>query len=271
VNDSTKAVRKLELEVDVDAPLEAAWKALTEGPGIASWFAPISEVSGPGPGATIRNGWSAEMMMTGTVGAWEPMKHVSWLDESGWTGPGTSMAVDYHLCTEKGKTRVRLVQSAFGESDAWDDLFEGTKVGWTYFLYNLRMYLEKHQGRTRRMISTRLPVDMPRASFWKHLLSDAAGFVAGGTGAVGLGKRIETRLSDKGTTPALAEVVIEGRGLGLRFPELGEALLFIELEGVGDAFHVGYWLSVYDPELAKRLEAPALRAFSRIHESAPKG
>ena len=75
-------------------------------------------------------------------------------------GPGTSLALDYYLSTENGKTRVRLVQSAFGASEGWDDLFEGIETGWTYFLQNLRIYLEKHQGRTRRMISERIEVDM---------------------------------------------------------------------------------------------------------------
>jgi uncharacterized protein YndB with AHSA1/START domain len=169
-----KPVRTLELHVDIDAPIEAAWKAVTEGPGLANWFAPIAEVSAPGLGATVKNGWSEEMMMSGTVTAWEPKKHVQWLDESGWMGPGTSMACDYFLSTENGKTRVRLVQSAFGASEGWDDLFDGIETGWTYFLQNLRIYLERHAGRTRRMISERLEGTMPRQAFWKHLLSGAA-------------------------------------------------------------------------------------------------
>jgi len=47
-------------------------------------------------------------------------------------------------------------------------------------------------------------------------------------------------------------------------------LLFIELEGKKDKFHVGYWFSVYDDAQAKALEEPAKRAFHRIHESLPK-
>ena len=165
-----KPERTLEMSVDVDAPIEAAWKAITEGPGIANWFAPVAEVSAPGAGATVKAGWSEEMMMTSTVDVWEPLRHVRWLDESGWMGPGTSMAVDYYLSTENGKTRVRLVQSAFGASEGWDDLFDGMKTGWTYFLQNLRIYLEKHPGRVRRMISERIEVEMPRQKFWRHLL-----------------------------------------------------------------------------------------------------
>jgi len=190
-----KPVRTLELQVDIDAPIEAAWKAITEGPGIANWFAPIAEVSAPGAGATVKAGWSDEMMMTNTVDAWEPLKHVRWLDESGWMGPGTALALDYYLSTENGKTRVRLVQSAFGASDGWDDLFDGIKTGWTYFLQNLRIYVEKHLGRVRRLITERIKVEMPRREFWRHLLSDAGGFVIGGAGAVKAGDRVELKLS----------------------------------------------------------------------------
>jgi len=185
-------------------------------------------------------------------------------------GPGTSMAVDYYLSTENGKTRVRLVQSAFGASEGWDDLFDGMKTGWTYFLQNLRIYLEKHLGRVRRMISERIEVDMPRQKFWRHLLSGAAGFVSGGVGAVKAGDSIELKLSEPGTVRAVVEVLIEGQGLGLRIAELTDAMLFVELEGKGDKFHVGYWLSVYDEAQAKALETPAKRAFRRIHESLPE-
>lgn len=264
-----KPVRTLELHVDVDAPVEEAWRALTTAPGLANWFAPIAKVSGPGLGAEVANGWSEEMMMTGKVDAWEPMKHVRWLDESGWMGPGTALAVDYYLSTEQGKTRVRLVQSAFGESEGWADLFDGTEVGWTYFLYNLRMYLERLLGRTRHMISERLPVDMPRKKFWQHLLSGAAGFVIGGTGVVKVGDAIQVKLADPATARAVVDLVIEGHALGLRISD--DALLFVELEGKSDKFHVGYWLSVYDEARVKALDSPAREAFRRIHDAMPKG
>jgi uncharacterized protein YndB with AHSA1/START domain len=265
-----KPVKTLELHVDIDTPLEEAWKAITEGPGLANWFAPISEVSGPGLGATVSNGWSAEMMMTGTVDAWEPLKHVRWLDESGWMGPGTALACDWHLSTEQGKTRVRLVQSAFGDSEGWDDLFDGTEVGWTYFLYNLRVYLERHAGRMRRLINERLESPAAREKFWRHLLSAAGGLVIGGSGAVKLGDEVELRLGDPGTVRAIVEVVVEAHAIGLRIAELSDALLFVELEGKGDAFHVGYYLSVYDEVKARELDSPARRAFKRIHETLPK-
>lgn len=264
-----KPERELELHVDIDAPLEAAWKAITEGPGLANWFAPVGEVSAPGKGAIVKTGWSPEATMAVTVTAWEPMTHVRWLDESGWSGPGTSLTVDYHLTTENGKTRVRLVQSGFGESEAWDDIFDGTETGWRYFLFNLRVYLERHAGRVRHMISERLEVKGGRRRFWSHLLSGAAGLFVGGSAAVKVGDRVELRLTDAGTVRAVVELVVEGHALGLRISELADALLFVELEGKDEAFTVGYWLSVYDAAKARDVQTTARRAFRRVHETLP--
>ena len=162
------------------------------------------------------------------------------------------------------------MQSAFCASEGWDDLFDGIETGWTYFLQNLRIYLEKHLGRVRHMISERIEVDMPRQRFWRHLLSGAAGFVVGGTGAVKAGDWIEVKISEPATVRAVVELLVEGKGLGLRIPDLTDALLFIELEGKRDKFHVGYWFSVYDEAQAKALETPAKSTFRRIHESLPK-
>ena len=112
---------------------------------------------------------------------------------------------------------------------------------------------------------------MPRQKFWRHLLSDAGGFVIGGTGALKAGDSIELQAPGAGDRArGRSRCWSRARALGLRIPELADALLFVELEGKGDKFHVGYWLSVYDEAQAKALETPAKRAFRRIHESLPK-
>jgi hypothetical protein len=63
---------------------------------------------------------------------------------------------------------------------------------------------------------------------------------------------------------------VPGKGLAIQLPELA-AVLFIELEGSApESFHTGWWLSVYDADRAKEVEAPAKRTFLRIHESMPE-
>ena len=264
-----KSERTLELHVDVDAPIEAAWKALTEAEGIANWFSPIAKVSAPGLNGEVTVAWSEEMAFTSRVDAWEPNRHVRWISED-MMGPGTALATDFLLEVAGGKTRIRLVQSGFGESEGWDDLFEGTKTGWTYFLYNLRLYLETHQGRTRRLISERVPVKTPRDAAWKHIASATTGVTPAAANDLKAGDRVRVAFDGGPTANGVAEMVVPGKGLAIRLPELMDSVLFIELEGgAPESFHTGWWLSVYDAGRAKELEAPAKRTFLRIHESMP--
>ena len=264
-----KSAHSLELHVDVDARIEAAWKALTEAEGLANWFSPIAKVSAPGLNGEVTAAWSEEMAFTTRVDAWDPGRHVRWIAED-LMGPGTSLATDFHLEVVGGKTRIRLVQSGFGESEGWDDFFEGTKTGWTYFLYNLRLYLETHQGRTRRLISERIPVKAPRDAAWKHIASAVTGVAPAAVSDLAPGDRVRVAFDGGPAGNGVVELVVPRYGLAVRLPELMDSVLFIELEGGSpDSFHTGWWLSVYDAARAKELEAPAKRTFLRIHESMP--
>ena len=258
-----KPIRTLDLSVDVDAPLETVWKALTEADGIKNWFAPIVSVTKPGVGGEVTLGWSPEMTWPTTVDAWEPNKHLRWLNDD-MMGPGTRLLCDYYLSTEGGKTRLRLVQSAFGASDGWDSFFEGTEAGWTYFLYNLRLYLEKHLGRVRHLISNRFEVSAARDVVWNNLLSATAGLIITTGAAVKAGDWVQLKLADPATLRAVVELVIDGHVLTMRIPELADAVLFIELETGQGNFHVSSYLSVYDAKKAAEVEAPAQRAFARV-------
>jgi uncharacterized protein YndB with AHSA1/START domain len=264
MSDEKKPVREMELSVDIDAPLEAVWKAITEADGVKSWFAPEASLTKPGVGGELSFSWTPEIAASTTIAAWEPLRHLRWAHDD-MMGPGTRFFVDYYLSTENGKTRVRFVQSAFGESEGWDDLFAGTEVGWTYFLYNLRLYVEKHLGRARRMISARFPASMSRDLAWRTVASAAAGLVIAGGATLKAGEWVQLKLDDPATVRAMVDLVIDGHALAMRIPELGDAVLFIELEGTAqDGFSIGMWLSVYDDRHAARIEPSAQRAFERV-------
>ena len=245
-----KPAKVLELTMDTDATPEALWKALTEAPGLANWFAPEASTSGSGVGSTVTVSWGGGMEFTTPIGVWEPGRHLQWVSED-IMGPGTKLVTDWHIATEAGKTRLRMVQSGFGEFDGWDDFFAGTDAGWRYFLYNLRQYLERHSGKTRRMISRRIPVGISRRDAWRKALEP-----------------LNLRLDGGAPLEAVKELEVDGRAVGLRIPALGDALLMIELEGCSpDSFNIGMWLSVYDAAMARRIEASAERAFDRMAEA----
>jgi uncharacterized protein YndB with AHSA1/START domain len=262
-----KPVRILELHTEIDATPEAVFKALTEGREVANWFAPEVEASGKGAGSEITFAWSEQMRWTSKVDIWEEGRRVRWFDSPSFMGEGTALACEWTLqAAGGGKTRLTLVQSAFGgDSDAWDDLFQGMEMGWTYFLYHLRTYLETMAGKKRHMIASRFPVGIGREAAWRRMASAEGGLVAGGTGSLSKGDSVQVRIGDA-TTPAAVDLAIPGRILALRMPEQ-QALLFLEFEGCGEEFHIGAWLSVHDEGQAQRMRAGATRTLERASQA----
>lgn len=258
-----KKPRTLELRIEIDAPVESVWKAITEGAHIAGWFAPEASVSGPGEGGLVTVSWGEEMAFTTKVAVWKPNEHLRWLDESGFMGPGTALQLDFYLTTEKGRTHLRVVQSGLGESPAWDEFFEGTESGWSYFLYNLGVYVETHLGRARQMIAKRLPVTLRRELAWERILAAATGLVVAGS-ALEAGSRVSLDLGGAAPVAGVVSLVRPRRAIAFRVAELGDALLFVELESGQESFHLGLWLSVYDQATAARVRQPVLARFERL-------
>lgn len=238
-------------DILVDAPAEAAWDALTTGEGLANWFPPVASVTGPGAGQSITFSWGEDMAWTSNVVEWEPCRHVRWQDDAAYMGPGASLEADWTIEDEGGKTRVRLVQSGFGDGVAWEGFFQGTDIGWRYFLVNLRRYLEDHRGRRRMMAWRRITCGISREAAWKHLAQSLVG-----SAGVATGDTVSLRVGGE-PVPATAELVVPQRAMAFRIAGLANALLFVELEG-GDPFGVGVYLSIYDPAIAARVE-PAFR------------
>lgn len=261
MSDDRKPVKVLDLSVDIDASPQEVWDAITTAEGLQNWFPQAAKVEGTGVGSVVTFTFG-EMSWPTTVVGWEPGTHLRWGHDD-MMGPGTAMLVDFYITTEGGKTRLRLVQSAFGASDAWDDLFEGTEAGWTYFLYNMRVYLEKHRGQARRMFMDRLEVKLAREVAWKKLLSAAGGLLVATSGAVRAGDAVDLDLHGRALR-AIVEVVIDGKVIAMRIPDLADSILFVEFELGRDTFHAGLYLSVYDPARASALEEPFARAVARV-------
>lgn len=261
-----KPSRVLELEVEIDATIEDVWKAVSEGAHLASWFAPEASVTSPGEGGQVKVSWGeAEgMAWTTKVGVWKPNQQLRWVDDSGMLGSDTVLWLDYILTTEKGRTRLRLVQSGFGESEGWDEFFAGTESGWSYFLYNLKLYVEVHFGRVRHMIARRLKLNMRRDLAWQRLFGAATGLMVAGSAAIETGAVVGLKLGDAKPVQAEVALVRPQRVVAFRIAELSDAALFVELESGEEAFHLGLWLSVYDAAAAEKLRKPVLAHFALL-------
>lgn len=256
-----KPAKQIRLTTEIAASPEAVWKALTEGPQIANWFAPEVEAKGSGAGSEVTFGWTPEMRWTTKVDTWEEGKRLRWFDAPSFMGEETAMASEWLLESSGGKTKLTLVQSGFGGEDgAWDDLFDGMEVGWTYFLHHLRVYVESLAGKQRHMISSRFAVGTPRAHAWQTMLSPAGGLLRASSAAKP-GDTVQLAIAEP-PLPAIVDIALPGRALALRLPDQG-ALLFLEFEGKGEPFHIGAWLSVHDAKRAGALKDSATQAFAR--------
>lgn len=160
--------RAAEGEIEIDAPAERVWRALTEARELERWF-PLEARVEPGPDGRIWMGWGHGLGGWSSIEAWDPPRHlrVSWL-----MGEGPAQVTDYVLEGRGGRTHLRVVTSGFPDDGSWDDMVESTRLGWRFELRQLKHYLERHAGEDRRAVFLRRRVGLSREEAWARLTGD---------------------------------------------------------------------------------------------------
>ncbi len=235
----TRTIRET---VAIAAPREVVWRALTEADRVANWFAPIAS-GRAGPGGHLTVSWGTGSEWTSRFTEWEPLRHLRLVDEipDGTPDPGSAMALDYHLEEVAGRTRLILVNSGLSADPSWDDGVRMMTNGWRFFLWNLKHYLERHPEAHRTMISARPRVSGTRAEVWEKIF--------GAQGCIGLDNNTFT-LWPGGDRAQTGSVVLRDPPWALagRIESLHDGVLHVELEGTGEGWRLGIWISVYDPD-----------------------
>lgn len=153
--------RGQEHRIEIDAPPEAVWRAITEAEEVTRWYVQTAEID-PRLGGTYKVSWGEGMDGVSDIVVFEPGRHfrIEHRPMPGSpaleTGP---IAEEYLIETDGGRTVLRLVTSGIPDSEDWDWFYDGTKRGWTLFLMSLRHYLERHPDTPRDQIvgMVRLP------------------------------------------------------------------------------------------------------------------
>ena len=256
--------RNIDLSAHIAAPPEAVWRALSEGDRLASWFSPIASVV-PGEGGTVTVAWAEGAEWTNFISVWRPCEHLQLVDnppdEAAAEG-AVPMVLDYHLEPRDDGTRMRLVNSGLLDSKDWDDTFHMMTNGWRFFLWNLKHYLERHPDTLRTMISERPWVTGTREDVWDTI------FGAGGLGTAPArpGDAFSLRLDDgtalEGTT-ILSDRPWAFAGM---VKSLNDGVLHVEMEGSGERWKMGVWLSAYglEEERCKEIGAALAQTTSRL-------
>jgi uncharacterized protein YndB with AHSA1/START domain len=173
------AARRFEMSIDIDAPADGVWNALTQADELTRWF-PLDATVTPGEGGSIHWGWRDAWSWGSTIRAWEPNRRIRLVetrqgfDANGKVldtpGANRDLVMDITLESRSGRTRVTLVHSGFGHGADWDDEFDGISSGWQYELRSLKHYVERHRGRNRVAAWARVSTDLPIDAAWQRLL-----------------------------------------------------------------------------------------------------
>lgn len=269
-----KPARKVELTVEINAPVEAVWKALADGEELTRWF-PLDARVTPGAGGSVWMSWGAPWEGEAKIEIWEPNRHLRTVEPPP-KPESIPVVFDYYLESRGGKTILRLVQS-FGTGQDWEDeYYESVSRGWPFMLANLRHYLEIHPGTPRQVAWPRLDVTDSPDVIWKRLLS-ADGFLRQGSLAdlePGDSYSIETAAGDR----------LQGKLLFMRMPwsfcltvdNLNNALLWVNHFGIPPEkvlkhkTQIWVWLSAYGLPPAE-VEAFNQRWQQRLEALFPEG
>ena len=161
-------------EIVIDAPIEAVWKAISDGEELTRWFVDKATVT-PGVGGTISIAWGDAEMSSGTIEAWEPNKKLRKTLAPMDMGeakhdPAVPMIDEYTIERRDGKTVLRLVCSGIPDAKEWDGFYNGTDTGWKSFLRTLRHYLEHNRGKPRTTITIVGKASVTREDAWPRLM-----------------------------------------------------------------------------------------------------
>lgn len=204
----------VELALEIDAPADLVWEALTDPERLVGWYAAEAKTT-PGEGGSIWVSWGPEAAGASQIEVWEPGRRLRLGEPSG-------TVVEFTLEVRGGRTLLRLVHSGF-ERSAWDDEYDLVRRHWPVFLATLRHALEQRPGARWAAHLVSAPLDRPLEQAWDAVLGpDGLGLDSGGLAAgtvlvadPPLGAAVAAEALDGGVLAAFFEQVGDSRSLTL--------------------------------------------------------
>ncbi len=250
--------RKVDTSIDIAAPVEQVWKALTDAQEIARWFASQAKVV-PGKGGSIALSWEGDYFGEAKIEIWEPNRHLRTVtlqspygaEEGG--SPDSPQAkpvvIDYLLEAQGGRTVLRIVHAGFGTGADWDEEYDGVRYGWAFEMRVLRHYLERHQGTARTLTWLRAPVSETTEAAWKRMADELVRGLPAGTASDGDRLSLETAAGERleGTVTVFAPP----RALGIRLDRYNGAIFRLAVERCAGTREANVWLETWGAKPAE--------------------
>ncbi len=190
--------RMVQVEVEVPAAPEEAWRAIATAAGISSWFVPTTtEHDAEGKPVRIVSNFGPGMESISKITEWNPPRSFS-ADSKDLGDDGPTVATQWVVESRgAGLCVVRVVHSLLASTDDWDDQLKAWESGWPDFFRLLHLYLTHFPGQESSAFQLSGFAPTPKSSAWSGLIT-ALGFD---------NLQVGQRCQSSGSAPALSGVV----------------------------------------------------------------
>jgi len=264
-----KRDRTFDMSLEIDAPVEVVWKALTDAAELTNWFPPDARVK-PGEGGSIFLSWGPGCEGEAPITVWEPNRRFQWTEQFAPNGQAepAPVIIDYTLEAKGGKTVLRLVQSGFGRGEGWDGYFDSISRGWNLVMRGLRHYLHHHRGQNRKVVWVRRPIAQSPDDAAKRIIGSEGRLFRGAIDGLTEGDAYRLDVIGGSALDHLdGEVRVDGlpRVFGATVTNLNNAYFSYQTERIGGPIEVWLWLSTYgvDKSVRERIEREWTKAIDK--------
>lgn len=150
---------KIDQTLEIAAPPEAVFRALTDADELSRWWTTTAE-SDPRPGGAFDYRFEFEEQAgrenhryTGTYDDVVQNERVAYP----WQAGVGDTKVDVKLRPSGEGTTLRLVHTGWGEDDAAREAVQMHEEGWGFFLGNLKSYLERGEDQRAAAMGLKTP------------------------------------------------------------------------------------------------------------------
>ena len=278
-NDPRATSRSIDLSVDLDAPVDVVWRALTDPAELVRWF-PTDASIDPRPGGAFTISWEGQWQWDMTVTDVEPLRRLRMIDHRArpFDADGrpvaaaavATLALEITLEALGDKTRRRLVHSGFGSGSTWDDEIDGVHLGWNVELRGLRQYLTHHRGRARQIGWVHVSTRAALAAVWSRLVDERMIVTSALPAALREGDRCTLTLATGDRIEGPVVFYVPGRQLVIAAETLGDGLFRLSLDRAAGDVMVQIWISSWTrpaeetAALAARLRIVLDRALAQM-------
>jgi uncharacterized protein YndB with AHSA1/START domain len=258
----TSKTRTQEHEVEIAAPIEAVWKALTDAEELTRWFVDRAEVT-PGVGGSYWIAWGEgenEQGGSKMIEIWEPphrLRLVPGPPQGDASAAGENQAVaaplvdEYTLEARGNRTVLRLVFSGVPDTPEWDGFYDSTNHGWKLFFRGLRHYLERHPGKPRNtIIAMQQPISFAAADAWQRFIGPEGLAAEGSIEGLTEGSRFQVTTSAGERLTGEIAVIRPPKTVMLLIDNFDGAVLSAAFEQMGGANYLYLTLATYGSQPA---------------------